>query len=84
MEAIRSTSFVSILLTAMMVSRLSSRRPSEFDPRKEFEIPAIINSSFEKLLAWERGAIRAGINLPVGGSRFVVARRPIDGSGKSA
>lgn len=80
MEVIRSTSFVSILLPAMVASRISSRRPSEFDPRKEFEIPAIINATFEKLLAWERGAIRAGLNFPAGGSRFVVARRPIDGN----
>jgi len=60
----------------MMASRLSNRKQSEFDPRKEFEIPAVINATFEKMLALERAAIRAGLNLPIGGSRFVIARRP--------
>lgn len=81
-EVVRSTSFVSVLLPVMTASRLSNRRSSGFDPRKEFEIPAVINTTFEKLLAWERSAIRAGVNLPVGGSRFVVATRPLNGSSK--
>ncbi|MBL0934426.1 MAG: methyltransferase domain-containing protein [Rhizobiaceae bacterium] len=75
-EIVRSTSFVSVLLPAMMASRLAARRTSTFDPRKEFEIPPAINSAFEASLAFERGIIRAGINFPIGGSRFVVARRP--------
>lgn len=79
LEVVRSTSFVSVLLPAMMASRLSNRRRIDFDPRKEFEIPAVINATFEKFLAWERGAISAGLNLPIGGSRFVIARRPWDG-----
>lgn len=75
-EIVRSTSFVSLLLPAMYVSRrLGARgRPFELD---EFRINPHINRLLEKILAVERGGIRAGLNLPVGGSRLVVARRPI-------
>jgi SAM-dependent methyltransferase len=75
-EIVRSTSFVSLLLPAMMASRLAARRTSEYDPRKEFEIPSAVNSAFEACLAIERAIIRAGVNFPIGGSRFLVLRRP--------
>lgn len=81
-KIVRSTSFVSILLPAMIASRMLNRRVSEFDPRKEFEIPSVINTAFEKLLSWERAAIRWGVSLPFGGSRFVVAQRPTNCTSK--
>lgn len=75
-EILRSTSFVSLLLPAMYLSRQRGRRGRLFDPLDEFRINPHINRLFEKVLAVERGVIRAGLDLPVGGSRLVVARRP--------
>lgn len=72
---VRSTSFVSLLLPLMFASRLAARNASDYDPRGEFEIAPVINSSLERVLAFERAIIRAGANFPVGGSRFIVARR---------
>jgi len=41
----------------------------------EFEISSLVNGVFEKTLYVERTMIRAGLNLPVGGSLLLVARR---------
>jgi SAM-dependent methyltransferase len=77
-EVVRSTSFVSALLPAMMASRLAHKKKQgeAFDPNAEFYIATWLNATHEKALAAERGMIRAGIDLPVGGSRFLVARKP--------
>lgn len=72
---VRSTSFVSLLLPLMLGSRLAARNTAEFNPRAEFEIPPAINASLEYILAVERALVRAGLNLPAGGSRFIVARK---------
>jgi SAM-dependent methyltransferase len=77
-EILRSTSFVSALLPALMASRLARRKPrgSDFDPLAEFDISPRLNAVLEGVLACERGLIRAGVSLPFGGSRLVVARKP--------
>ncbi|ROZ79125.1 trans-aconitate 2-methyltransferase [Ramlibacter sp. WS9] len=77
-EIVRSTSFVSALLPAMMVSRLAHRQRAagRYDPQAEFKIRPWLNTALESALACERGMIRAGIDLPVGGSRLLVARKP--------
>lgn len=74
---IRSTSFVSALLPAMMLSRLSQKQTSEgqFDPRSELNIFAWLNSLFLTLLSGELKLIKKGFNLPFGGTRLVVARK---------
>lgn len=76
-EVLRSTSFVSLLLPLMLVSRWFARRSdAEYDPRKEMELPRGLNMLLGGVMAFERLLIRAGLDLPVGGSRLVVARRP--------
>jgi ubiquinone/menaquinone biosynthesis C-methylase UbiE len=69
------TSFVTVPLPAMAISRISarSRRDSqaEFDPWAEFRIPRFLNSALERLAAAERYAIARGASLPVGGSLLV-------------
>jgi 2-polyprenyl-3-methyl-5-hydroxy-6-metoxy-1,4-benzoquinol methylase len=72
-EVTRTTSFVSLLLPLMMVSRLRQRQ--KYNPMSEFEISSLVNAVFEKTLHVERTMIRAGLNLPVGGSLLLVARR---------
>ncbi|MFZ4289098.1 class I SAM-dependent methyltransferase [Variovorax sp. HJSM1_2] len=75
----RSTSFVSLLLPAMMASRLGKRKEKEehaFDPLAEFNISSRLNAALEQVLRLERGLIDGGLNLPMGGSRLVVASKP--------
>ncbi len=76
-RSLRSTSFVSILLPAMMASRfyqkLASR--SEFDASAEFAISPWLNRLFSSLLSLELGMIKLGINFPLGGTRLLVARK---------
>ena len=75
LEIVRSTSFVMLPLPAMMLSRLAHRDLSKFDPAAELTVPAPINAALEAALRLEHLAVRAGLSLPVGGSRLVVARR---------
>lgn len=77
-EVRRSTSFVTALLPALMASRLARTNAvgQKFDPLAEFNISFWLNAMLEKVLAFERGLIRVGMNLPVGGSRLIVARKP--------
>jgi SAM-dependent methyltransferase len=74
-EIVRSTSFVSLLLPAMLASRRRAAGDKAFDPVDEFRIGRAANRVLEGVLAVERFAIRAGISLPAGGSRLLVARR---------
>jgi len=40
-----------------------------------------VNRGLERVLDLERKAIQAGLDLPVGGSRLLVARKPATGEG---
>ncbi|GAA4337579.1 class I SAM-dependent methyltransferase [Variovorax defluvii] len=77
LRVIRSTSFVSFLLPAMLVARLARRktRLEEFDAGKELKISPWMNRTFFQLMMAELALIRRGVDLPAGGSRLVVARR---------
>lgn len=75
-EIIRSTSFVSLLLPAMMFSRMRDNTEKEYDPLSEFNISSVINWTLKLVMSFERVLIQLGINIPFGGSRLVVARRP--------
>lgn len=75
-EILRSTSFVSFLLPAMLLSRLkSSKGQGEYDATDELKLPKILNAVFYGIMRLELGLIKLGINFPVGGSRLVVARK---------
>jgi SAM-dependent methyltransferase len=72
----RVTSFVSILLPAMYVSRwLERRADAGYDPEREHAAAARLKP-LERVLDLERLAIRRGVDLPVGGSLLLAARRP--------
>lgn len=75
LEIVRSTSFVSLLLPAMLASRRRGRDRGDFDPRDEFRISRTANRALEEILRIERWLIRTGVSFPVGGSRLIVARR---------
>jgi SAM-dependent methyltransferase len=75
-EIIRTTSFVSMLLPAMLLSRLKQRHAQpNIDPANELKLSAGFNAFLYKVMQVEVGLIRSGINLPIGGSRLVVAKR---------
>lgn len=75
-ELLRSSSFVTSLLPAMMLSRVLQRKNTkDFDPTGELKINAVLNKSFYALMMLELAGIRFGMNYPVGGSRLIVGRR---------
>ena len=75
-KIVRSTSFVTTLLPAMVLSRLSQKRKTEkFDPTSELNITPALNFLFETLLTIELAGIKIGLNYPVGGSRLVIAKK---------
>ena len=78
-EIILSTSFVSLLLPAMYLSRFLQRNEMKLntDPMAELRINPILNKLFEWLLNFELALIRAGAEFPMGGSRLLVARKPV-------
>jgi SAM-dependent methyltransferase len=72
----RCTSFVSLLMPLMLVSRLKSKqKDAPFDPSDEFKLPSWMNAAFYRVMAMERGLIRLGLNLPAGGSLMLVAQK---------
>ena len=77
-EIVKMTSFVSLLLPLMMLSRRARRTTAvAYDPLSELRIGAIANAMLERVLDVERLLIRAGLSLPCGGSLLVAARRPL-------
>jgi trans-aconitate methyltransferase len=78
-EVVRSTSFVSILLPAMYLSRLLQQKKMDVsvDAMAELRINPLLNKIFEWILYFELTLISIGVTLPVGGSRLLVARKPM-------
>ncbi len=76
-KIVRSTSFVSTLLPAMLVSRLMNRRTPEeaYDPLAEFNMPAWLNNLLWRVLSLEVSLVSLGLSLPMGGSRMVLAKK---------
>jgi SAM-dependent methyltransferase len=71
------SSFVSVLLPLMLLSRLRSRGVENYDPWAEFRIPRIVNRLFELIGALERHAIARGASFPAGGSLLALATKPL-------
>lgn len=75
-ELIRSTSFVTSLLPAMMLSRALNMNSTEnYDATGELKINPFLNKVFYGLMQLEIRGIRADFNYPIGGSRLIVARK---------
>jgi SAM-dependent methyltransferase len=75
-EILRLTSFVSLLLPLLILSRFRQRLSNkEFDPAGEFNMSASLNGALENTLSAERSLIRAGLSFPAGGSLLLVGRR---------
>ena len=72
-----SSSFVSLLLPAMLASRL--RKPASstqvWDLFSEFKLSRALNCTLMKIMQIELFMIRIGLRFPLGGSRILVAFR---------
>jgi hypothetical protein len=75
-EVERTTSFVSVLLPLMMVSRaMHTVKKENHDPLSELKLGRYANAVLEKILQVESVGIRAGLSFPVGGSLLLIARK---------
>jgi SAM-dependent methyltransferase len=70
----RTTSFISLVFPALLLSRWKRDRPGvPFDPLSEFRIGPFANSILRAILAVERVLIAWGISFPAGGSLLLIA-----------
>lgn len=78
LRVIMMTSFVSLLLPLMFLSRLSRRGSGQtdgYDAMAELRLSRVANFTLEKILDLERYLIKLGLRLPVGGSLLLVAQK---------
>lgn len=71
----RCTSFVSLLLPALFLSRWRVKDSRRVDPLGEFRLPRAANAAFDLVMRFERRMIRAGLSFPAGGSLLLVAEK---------
>ena len=71
---VRTTSFVSLLLPLMAISRWRDARKTRGPAASELYVSPPVNAALGTVLTAERALIRAGISLPAGGSLLLVAR----------
>jgi ubiquinone/menaquinone biosynthesis C-methylase UbiE len=76
-EIVRSTSFVTTLLPVMAMQRLGPGQHKDYEIAREMRLHPRLDRLAEAALDFERACIGGGLSFPVGGSRFVVGRRPI-------
>ena len=75
-RVVMMTSFVSLLLPLMMLSRrLQRKSTADYDVLADLRVGRLTNFVLESILAIERVLIRIGIRFPAGGSLLLVARR---------
>jgi len=75
-QIIRITSFMSLLLPLMFISRLRQRQSkTEYDPTAELKISGWLNTIFKVIFNLEQIIIRFGLSLPFGGSLLLVAKK---------
>ena len=71
----KMTSFVTLLLPLMWISRYKQKDMDKSDPYTEFRMSPVLNGLLFGLLGIERWLIGAGCSFPVGGSLLLVAQR---------
>ena len=74
-DVLLKTSFISLLLPALYLSRIRSRRSGEYHLEDELSIHPLLNMLLQSVSAAEIRLIRAGARMPVGGSQLLVAAR---------
>ncbi len=71
----RASSFVSLLLPLLILSRWRRDARQAFDPLAEYRLPGWLQRLLGAVLAVEIACIRLGLNWPAGGSLLLVARK---------
>lgn len=75
-EPVRATSWVTLLLPLVALSRLRHRRlTAEHDQFRELDLHRGVNRILASVMGAERRLIQTGVSLPLGSSLVVVARR---------
>lgn len=74
-EVLFKTSFVSLLLPALYVSRWRSRWVGKYRLEDELSVHPVLDALFHGVSRAEVKLIRAGLKMPVGGSQLLVAAR---------
>jgi SAM-dependent methyltransferase len=74
-DVLRATSFVSLLLPAMLAARAGKKEREDFDAMSEHSFSRPVDRALRGVMAVERMLIAAGISLPAGGSLLLVARK---------
>jgi SAM-dependent methyltransferase len=74
-QLLRVTSFMTLTLPAMLLSRMRPRRSDGFDATRELRIGDVSNAVLSAACAIERLLITTHVPLPVGGSLLAIARR---------
>jgi len=72
-----TTSFVTILFPLMVASRILMRRSMDPGTLRELNPPRGMNAPLQAIMHVERLAIEAGLRMPFGGSRLLVARKGV-------
>lgn len=75
-----TSSFVTLALPLMALSRLGQRTAERVDPSRELELGAATNRILAAAMRVERWLIAAGARLPVGGSLLAVAHKARPGA----
>ncbi len=75
-EVLRQTSFVSLLLPAMLLTRRKKKIRRESIASCELQLPKLLNSMLGQIMRCEHFLIRQGASLPCGGSLLLVAGKP--------
>jgi hypothetical protein len=71
-----ATSFVTLLLPLMALSRLRQTSTRGLEESGELEPGRLANGLLGAAMALERSLIAAGVRLPAGGSLLAIARKP--------
>src|SRR5262249_20258580 len=71
----RITSFMTLILPALLAARLTTPAASKLDPGGELKIGRFVTTVCGLLCACEKPLIAAGVSLPLGGSLLAVARK---------
>jgi SAM-dependent methyltransferase len=74
-QSVHVTSFMTLILPAMLLSRLNKRDVNAIDPAAELKVGRIANRALGALCAAERRLLTREWSLPIGGSLFAVARK---------
>jgi SAM-dependent methyltransferase len=75
-EIVFATSFMSLILPLMIVSRVRKSDIAQFNPMAEFSINPTLNRLLLAILGLERFCIRLGLNFNFGGSYLMIAKKP--------